>query len=258
MWKNWLSLGEWFGLPATPAAPAAPAALAGPDDLIIVDALDIQRRLSDLARHGCPVRLHGPACGDELYGLLSLSAEQTLTLRLDAANASALRLGALNVSTCSREGLLTFSVQVKEHARVLRCDWPSELLRMQSRRHFRLPARGDPSHPARLSLAGTSLTTRLLDLSESGLGFQISLSPAQVELVYERARLDLGALALPVPLLHIVHVRPAPDGPGSVLGAELLGLQAADQREYRRWLLHAQCALARHAQAGATSTRSNR
>ncbi|MFY8117851.1 MAG: PilZ domain-containing protein [Roseateles sp.] len=260
MWTSWLNLGEWLGShpPAPSPATVAPASAADPDELMIVDAQDIRRRLSHLARQGWPVRLQWPSSDDELYGELILNAEQTLSLRLSSSSAPALPPGPINISACSADGLLAFTVLMQGGARVLRCDWPTTVLRMQSRRHFRLPARADPSHPMRLSLSGCPLAPRLLDLSESGLGLQTPLSPAQVQGTYEHARLELGALVLTIPMLHIVHRRPHPEGQGSLLGSELLGLAAEGQREFRRWLLQAQSALARRTQAGVVSTRSKR
>ena len=227
---------------------------APPDELLLRDAQQILRLLKGLSQSHRQVILQTKDARLMATGEMQVYGTQGLAIRIhaDCRHApdafSDAALASMNVSAASEFGVLLFSLsgaKLQGHW-LLGAKLPTELIRMQSRRHFRLCGQGKSGllQQASISWPGLEGALALRDLSEEGAGLllmrQAWPGPAHIK----QARLQLGQEQLPIPLLQVVHERRLNAATAaadcSSVGTRLIGLQPQDLRSLRRWLLGTQ------------------
>ena len=227
--------------------------LAPPDELLLRDAQQIRQLLKGLSQSHRQVILQTKDARLLATGELVSYGKEGLAIRIhadcrhtpDAFSEAA--LASMNVSAASEFGVLLFSLSGAK----LQGNWllgakpPAELIRMQSRRHFRLCGQGKLGllQQASISWPGLAGPLPLRDLSEEGACLLLTRKewrgPSQVK----QARLQLGQEQLPIPLLQVVHERllnAATEAHCCSVGTRLVGLQPQHLRSLRRWLLGTQ------------------
>jgi hypothetical protein len=227
-------------------------ALISADELMLRDERQIGRLLNGLSQSRRQVVLQAQdgrlmATGDlQTYGLHGLAVRIHEDCLLSALALSETALLRINISAASEAGVLMFSL----HGARIIGNWlvaaklPTELLRMQSRRHFRLCGKGSLGllQHASISCPGLAQTLALRDLSEEGAGLLLLAQEWQGPTDLKQARLHLGQVDLPIPLLQVVHKRllSAAAANCCTVGARLVGIQPEHIRSLRRWLLATQ------------------
>ncbi|MDC8772972.1 PilZ domain-containing protein [Roseateles albus] len=228
------------------------------EELLLRDGGQIRQLLNGLARSRRGVVLQAPDGSLMATGDLQTYGEQGLAVRIhedclmspsgqtrDSPLSCALAgRGMVNISAASESGVLMFSL----HGARLLGNWlvaaqlPTELIRMQSRRHFRLSGRAGQLQNASISWPGSPRPLALQDLSEEGAGLVLMAREWKGASQLKQVTLVLGQDALPVPLLQVVHERPllASAAPYSTIGARLIGIKPEHIRSLRRWLIATQ------------------
>ncbi|MCV2368865.1 PilZ domain-containing protein [Roseateles oligotrophus] len=231
---------------------AEPQAHIPADELMLRDARQIGQLLSAISRSRRQVVLQSKdgrlmATGDlQTYGEHGLAVRVHEDCLLSAVTFSEAALARVNISAASESGVLLFSL----HGARIIGNWlvaanlPTELLRMQSRRHFRLCGKGSMGLLQHASISCQGLTEKLAlrDLSEEGAGLLLKAKEWQGPTDLKQVRLHLGQDDLPIPLLQVVHKRLLTVAAGNccTVGARLIGIQPEHIRSLRRWLLATQ------------------
>lgn len=227
------------------APPGDPA-----DEMVISEPLRIRQLIGELTRTGRLLSLQTPDGVVARSRTLQTDAAGRLTLRLlppdsgrlfDAAPAS------VNVTASAETGLLLFTLGplTPQAPGCLSCDWPQQLIQVQSRRHFRARVLTGSQHRATLSLPGAPSALRLQDLSEAGVGLVLDGAGVAPGSRYAGATLSLGREAITVPWVQVVQCRPCAGEDRWAVGAQLMGLAAEDTRRLRRFMATAQAAMPR-------------
>jgi hypothetical protein len=248
LWPHWGA--EPAELPTPPAS----------DDLLLRDGTQIAQLLARLSNSCRQVLLQTQNGALMATGELQTWGKQGLAVRIHAdcllsaragsapagtLAASLLRQGPINISAASEAGVLLFSLK---GARLMG-QWlvashlPTELIRMQSRRHFRLCGKGSQGllQGAGIRWDGSPGLLALRDLSEEGAGLLLRARDWQGPHHIKRASLLLDDDELPIPMLQVVHKHPLSSSAAhSSVGARMVGLQAEHLRLLRRWLLASQ------------------
>lgn len=220
------------------------------DEMVIRDPARIRRLVGELTHTQRLLSLQTPDGLVARSKILQIDASGSLDLRLidpdpgmDVGAAPAL----VNVTASGQAGLLLFTLgPLACHAPgYMSCDWPQQLIQMQSRRHFRAKLQGSSRHRATLELPGVPSALRLQDLSEEGVGFLLEGADVPDGSRYAGARLILDREVITVPWVQVLHCRPLADEPRCAVGAQLMDLTAEDTRRLRRWMASAQAQLLR-------------
>lgn len=212
------------------------------DDMVIQAPQAIRRCLDGLI--GSQFRIVLQALDGEAAGTARIlsTSPQGLILALDQRNLSVAPRPSLNATVSGNRGLLLFTLRSPRclPSSLLQAPWPDTIVRVQSRRHFRVSHRLDK---ARLGWPGTQTRCQLHDISEEGLGIWVEPGQAMPGRTDRPALLHLDNLSLPVPALHPVH------GSTSVrlgvrrrVGLRMVGMSGEHLRQLRRWLAAHQAA----------------
>lgn len=147
-------------------------------------------------------------------------------------------------------GCVIWRVPIREkHSAYLVTARPKIMIRLQSRRHYRIIGLAHRSHNAKLVLNGATegeqnqLSVDIDNLSEEGVAWTVDAK--QFAQVYERGQvvkdslLQLGGYSIRIAAIRIVRLDEA--GIGKLkLGGQLHGLNEQDRRFLRRWLAEAE------------------
>jgi hypothetical protein len=209
--------------------------------MVISEPVRIRRLLGELARTGKLLSLQTPDGSVALSRTLQIDAAGRLELRLmEPAGPGALdEVPALvNVTASAENGLLLFTLGplTRQAPGRLSCDWPHQLIRVQSRRHFRVKVLAGLQPRATLALPGVHSALHLQDLSEEGVGFLLDGTGVAPGCRYAGATLTLDRDIIVVPWVQVVHCRLLAGESRCAVGAQLMDLAAEDTRRLRRWM----------------------
>lgn len=236
-WTSW-----WAPRPVPP--------VESTDEMVISEPVRIRHLVGEMARTGRLLSLQTPDGGVVLSRTLQIDAAGRLELRLMDPAGPGARHGApalVNVTASADAGLLLFTLgplTLQAPGR-LSCDWPHQLIRVQSRRHFRVKILAGTRHRATLALPGVSGALHLQDLSEEGVGFLLDGTGVPPGRRYAGATLTLDREAITVPWVQVVHCRPLVGDACCAVGAQLMDLAADDIRRLRRWIATEQAQMLR-------------
>ncbi len=148
----------------------------------------------------------------------------------------------VNLIAASSQGVLMFSLHDLRQTADGRWSGPlpGQILRVQSRRHYRVHGIAGPTHRAILELSEQAKPLALRDLSEEGCSMVWEGAPDALASSQQHARLYLDEQRLEVPCVQIVHRGASAGRAGSVLGAQLIGLAPPDAQRLRQWLSRVQ------------------
>lgn len=233
------TLSLWSGLQTLwqprAAAPAGPA-----DERVVTEALRVHRTLGEMARLQSPLALQAADGGFIGGGVLTIESPEVLQLHLRAG--TALRGGEtawpVNATAAGVRGLVLFTLLTRATGtpRRLLAPWPDQLILIQSRRHFRLTGLAGARRRAWLSRPEAPGRVPVHDLSEEGLGIEVTGGHWPDGGSAGRALLHLDDEVIPVPLVETVHARPALKDAATIIGARMLGLGEDQRRLLRRWI----------------------
>jgi hypothetical protein len=214
------------------------------EELVLTGALQVRRLLADLARRRVAVALQA-AQGEWVgSGVLANEGAHSLVVRLRQAEHLQIDLlqWPLNATASGPQGMVLFSLASGSlHAHGVLCaDWPEQLIRVQSRRHHRIGGLGRGRHRAWLVWSNASARLAVRDLSEQGVGLEVSAHAWLGGLPGGAAQLQLDDEVLDVPWLEVVHSRAASSSGSAAVGARMLGMAEHQVRTLRRWLLTVQ------------------
>jgi hypothetical protein len=210
------------------------------DKMVIREPMGIRRLVGDLTRSGRLLSLQTPDGVVARSGTLQVDAAGHLHLILQPDQDGFFDASpvVVNVTASAETGLLllTLACFTQQAPGRLRCDWPHQLIQVQSRRHFRVKVLAGTKHRATLALPGVERAVRLQDLSEEGVGFLLDGAGVPLGTRYARATLTLGRESITVPCVQVVHSRERAGEVHGAVGAQLMDLAAADTRRLRRWI----------------------
>lgn len=222
--------------------PASSAAAEPMDEYLIRQAERVRAQLSELAelRH-----LLQWQCDDSAargIARLHLCHSQAESL-IEPLGAGAMPR-CVNLIAASSQGMLMFSLhELRQKADGLwSAPLPSQIVRVQSRRHYRVHGIAGPTHRALLELADVAEPLALRDLSEEGCSMVWPGPGESLMASQHQARLYLDEQRLQVPCVQILHPCTSPGQAACVLGAQLIGLAPPDAQRLRQWLSRVQAA----------------
>ena len=228
--RAWMSL--WAPRPVQPVDAA--------DEMVIREPARIRRLLGELSHTRKLLSLQTPEGDLARSGLLHVDAEGRLQLIVQPQQVSLFDASPVqvNVTASAEAGLLLFTLgpfTARAPGR-LSCNWPQQLIQVQSRRHFRIKVLAGKKHRATLALPGVERALRLQDLSEEGVGFLLDGAGEPLGTCYAGATLTLDKASLTVPWVQLVHCRTLSGETPCPVGAQLMNLAAEDTRRLRRWI----------------------
>lgn len=216
------------------------------DERVITDPLQIRRTLNELAGLRRVVDFQAADGGFVGRGVLAIDGVHGIVVQLlsAAGGPQAAVPWPQNATASGPHGMVLFTLRQGDVSAegVLRATWPECLICVQSRRHFRLPVRG--LRQVWLTWSGSSQRVAVRDLSEAGVGLEMSSPTWPVALPAGAAELHLGDEVIAVPAIEAVHGRTGQAGGPGAVGARLLGMGEEQVRALRRWLSAAQAGMA--------------
>lgn len=235
---------------ARPARPAASES-AQTDEYLICQPARVLAQLKELAELARQVQWQcedSAACGTARLHLRA-GSDELMIEPLDAAAPPR----RVNLIAASKQGLLMFSLHAlhQKAAGLWSGPLPAHLVRVQSRRHYRVHGISGPTHRALLELADQPRPLPLRDISEEGCSLIWPGAAQSLDARQPRARLYLDEMRLEVPCVQILHRCAGPGQAGSVLGTQLIGLAPPETQRLRQWLSRVQasqlvCSAAQH------------
>jgi hypothetical protein len=233
----WQLRSAWQPRLVIPKSPA--------DEMVLSTPIKVQGLLKELVRLRRPVALQAADGRFVASGPLQIDSVRGISIQLGSEVST--EQGAqwpwpLNATASSPNGLMLFTLAKGElgPGGLIRAPWPTQLIQMQSRRHFRLAALGGVKRRVWLRLESGHPRLAVRDVSEEGLCVEVSgdfwASPGTVF----AAELELGDDRLPIPAVEVVHARSRNTGEPAWLGARFLHMGEEQLRALRRWLVAAQ------------------
>lgn len=202
----------------------------------------VRRYLDGLTGSALRVVLQGPDGEAAGTARMRSTGHQGLLLALDQGELTIAPPASLNATAPGNRGLLLFTLRSpsRQPGGLLQAPWPDTIVKMQSRRHFRVSHR---LNKAWLGWAGTQTRWHLHDISEEGLGLWLEPGEAMPEDSNQPALLHLDDLNLSVPALYRVHASTIERlDVRRRAGLRMVGISGEHLRQLRRWLAAHQAA----------------
>jgi hypothetical protein len=215
------------------------------DEMVLSTPIRVQAALKELARLRRLVALQAADGQFVASGPLQVDSVRGVAIQLGdevSAEEWAQWPWPLNATASSPNGLLLFTLSDGElgPGGLIRAPWPTQLIHMQSRRHFRLAALGGVKRRVWLRLESRHHRLAVRDVSEEGLCIEVTgdfwASPGTAF----AAELQLDEDVLPIPAVEVVHTQSGRRGETARLGARFLHMGEDQMRALRRWLVAAQ------------------
>lgn len=211
------------------------------DELVVIAPLQFRRALNELARLKRAVALQTSDGSFLGSGRLTTDAIEGVTVHLPWDGDEPLPQAwawPINATASGPDGLVLFTLQtgmVDASGRVSAA-WPDQMIRVQSRRHFRLSALGGAQRRAWLRWQVMDVGLPVRDLSEDGVCVEVATGMNSGLEPLRAAQLHLDGEVLDVPVLEVVHTRTGRHGAPTWVSARMVGLGEAQRRALRRWM----------------------
>lgn len=235
--RAWTSI--WGARPqAQPHRASADGSRLGAlDDALIQDGSVVRQHLQSLIGRRASVVLQGSDGAPGAVARLVSGGNNGLLLALQGDALGDALPAQMNAAASAERGLLLFTLRdtCRWPGGLLHAAWPDNLLRIQSRRCFRVCPRLDQ---AWLSWPHQAQRWAVHDISEEGIGLWL---PPDQSLPIDQGKpalLQLDGLRLTVPALAAAHGAPERTGLARRrVGLQLVGMSGPDTRALRCWLM---------------------